>query len=337
MDIDFVLIWVDGADKNWLEKKNRFCNTPKEDDGARFRDWDFLQYWFRAVEKYAPWVHRIFFVTDNQCPCWLNTNHPKIRLVDHEDYIPKEFLPTFNSNCIELNFHRIKGLSEHFVSFNDDMFLNQPITPEYYFRDGLPCDAPMEHLFTGPCYGKEEKWGISIREFCNTNIVNAHFNRMQTIHNNFRGWYGRYLGIKYLLQSWIILLFRRTDFQHFYTQHNEKAFLKSVWNEVWEKEPKVLANSCTTFRQDVNLNLYLFRYWQLASNKFYPTKLKGKSMIPISEQNMEKIHHDLFDSNIKSLCLNDSIFCTDDYYETAKALIKKWYEEKFPFKSQFEK
>ena len=52
--------------------------------------------------------------------------------------MPKEILPTFNSCAIELHLHRIKGLSEQFVYFNDDMVLNAPVTPDYYFKDGLP-------------------------------------------------------------------------------------------------------------------------------------------------------------------------------------------------------
>jgi len=101
-------------------------------DAARYRDRDILRYWFRGVEKYANWVHRVYFVTDNQKPSWLNTACPKLEMVDHTDFIPSCYLPTFNANTIELNFHRINGLSEHFVAFNDDMFINQPVTPDYY-------------------------------------------------------------------------------------------------------------------------------------------------------------------------------------------------------------
>ena len=56
-------------------------------------------------------------------PDWLNLDCPKLRFIKHEDYIPKKYLPTFNSHTIELNFNRIKELSERFVYFNDDMFI----------------------------------------------------------------------------------------------------------------------------------------------------------------------------------------------------------------------
>ena len=337
MNIDFIIYWVDGSDIEWQKKKALYKGTEYQNINARYRDWEILCYWFRAVELFTPWVNKIYFVADDQKPEWLNWKHPKLSYVDHKDFIPHEFLPTFQANTIENNIHRIPGLSEYFVVFNDDMFINAPISPEYYFKEALPCDAPMEHLFTGPCYDKKDKWGISVMEFCDTHLVNAHFNRMKTIKGNFKGWYGSYLGIKYLLQSWLILLFRRTEFQHFYTQHNEKAFLKTIYEEVWKIEPEILAESCTKFRENLSVNNYLFRYWQLASNKFYPTKLKGKEMIPICKQNMEMIHHALFDPKIKSLCLNDSAFCTDEYFATAKALLIQWFEEKLPNKSMFEK
>ena len=115
-DIDFVITWVDGNDLEWKrEKVARLGHTDMDisvnadDRKERYRDWDNLRYWFRGVEKYAPWVHKIYFVTCGQKPDWLNENHDKLVLVNHEDYIPHEYLPTFSANPIELNFHRIKA------------------------------------------------------------------------------------------------------------------------------------------------------------------------------------------------------------------------------------
>ena len=114
MDIDFVIPWVDGTDSQWSQKCSRFLPENSALEECRYRDWGLLKYWFRAVECYAPWVRKIHFVTDGQIPDWLNTEHPKLHVVNHGDYIPKEYLPTFSSHTIELNLHRIAGLSEHF-------------------------------------------------------------------------------------------------------------------------------------------------------------------------------------------------------------------------------
>ena len=75
-----------------------------------------MPYWFRAVEKFAPWVRKIHFVTCGHVPAFLNLAHPKLHHVKHEGFLPPEVLPTFSSHAIEMNLHRIPGLAEHFVS-----------------------------------------------------------------------------------------------------------------------------------------------------------------------------------------------------------------------------
>ena len=136
--IDFVMIWVDGADPAWRAEKNKYDSSDERGDNTeiRYRSWDNLQYWFRGIEKFAPWVNRIHFVTWGHLPAWINKNNPKLNIVNHKDYIPEKYLPTFNANTIELNLHRIKGLSEQFVYFNDDMFVTAPVKPEDFFRNG---------------------------------------------------------------------------------------------------------------------------------------------------------------------------------------------------------
>ena len=122
--IDFVIPWVDDTDELWLKKMAEFTgqDTKIGNCEARYRDWDTLKYWFRGVEKFAPWVRHIYFISDNQKPEWLNTEHPKLKWIKHSDYIERQYLPTFSSHTIEWNLHRIEGLSENFVYFNDDVF-----------------------------------------------------------------------------------------------------------------------------------------------------------------------------------------------------------------------
>ncbi len=108
---------------------------------VRYRDWDCLRFWFRSVEQNAPWVHKIYFWHRGHVPKWLNGNHPKLEIVRHEDYIPGEFLPTFNSPQSNSIFSPHPGLSEQFVYFNDDMFsLRKAGKPGQFFRDGKPLD-----------------------------------------------------------------------------------------------------------------------------------------------------------------------------------------------------
>uniref|UniRef100_T1K857 LNR domain-containing protein n=1 Tax=Tetranychus urticae TaxID=32264 RepID=T1K857_TETUR len=94
----------------------------------RFADNDELKYSIRSIEKFAPWIRNIYLVTNGQIPNWINADHPQLRLISHEDIFPnKNDLPTFNSAAIEVHLHRIPGLSEKFIYFNDDIMLGKPV------------------------------------------------------------------------------------------------------------------------------------------------------------------------------------------------------------------
>ncbi len=142
--VDLVYLWVDGSDVEWQKRKNKYLHGVDQSDKESFcegrsADNDELRYSLRSVEKYAPWINHIYIVTDGQCPAWLNTNNPKISIVNHRDILPTEALPTYNSCGLELAIHRIKGLSEHYLYANDDMMFGRPISPSFFFTaDGKP-------------------------------------------------------------------------------------------------------------------------------------------------------------------------------------------------------
>ena len=135
----------------------------------------------------------------------------------------------------------------------------------------------------------------------------------------------------------MIRFFRRTEFQHFYSPHNERPFLKSIFEEAWKEEGKMLRNSCTRFRENVSLNLYFMRYWQLTSNKFYAANsITQKQVVQLEESNLTLLEAKLLDTSIKSLCVNDSSLCSYDDYMRIKPLVINLFEKKFPRKSSFE-
>jgi hypothetical protein len=143
--IDLVYLWVDGSDPEWLQQKQRALAESGREYSAqavakgRFVQCDELKYSLRSVEKYAPWVDRIFILTADQRPEWLNMEHPKIRLISHRDFIPAEYLPTFNSSAIEMCISEIEELGERFILANDDMFLLRPVDPSFFYTSkGLP-------------------------------------------------------------------------------------------------------------------------------------------------------------------------------------------------------
>lgn len=95
----------------------------------RFRDNGELRYSLRALEKFAPWIRKIYIVTNGQVPRWLDISSDRISIIAHNTiFLDKSNLPTFNSNAIELQLHRIPTLSKRFLYFNDDVFLGRPIS-----------------------------------------------------------------------------------------------------------------------------------------------------------------------------------------------------------------
>lgn len=132
--IDFVITWVDNSDPAWRESCQKHAKAQGRHIAVcseRYRDWDNLRYWFRGIEAFAPWVNKIHFVTCGHLPSWLNTQAPKLHIVKHSDYMDERYLPTFSSHPIEFCMHKIEGLSDHFVYFNDDTFIIDNFTGFY--------------------------------------------------------------------------------------------------------------------------------------------------------------------------------------------------------------
>ncbi|WP_370840216.1 stealth family protein [Megamonas funiformis] len=176
--IDFVVTWVDGNDPIWQAEKAKYSPNKNADNrNVRFRDWDNMQYWFRAVEKFAPWVNKIHFVTYGHLPKWLNTNNPKLNIAKHSDFIPQKYLPTFSSRTIEFNLHRIENLTERFVYFNDDMFLLRPVKRELFFA-GKDC-LPTDFAITSTLSVTDKKDTVQYAKFNNIVILNSHFDKKE--------------------------------------------------------------------------------------------------------------------------------------------------------------
>ena len=334
--IDFVVTWLDSSDSEWQKSLATYRpNTTGDVSEARFRDMNIFRYWFRAVEQYAPWVRKVFLITNGKFPEWINKDNPKLVLVRHEDYMPQEILPTFNSCAIELHMHKIKGLSEHFVYFNDDIFLNSPVTPDYYFKDGLPCDINKETYYNVPIYTEKDRFGIYMSMLANIGILNRHFRRWDTVRQSPKRWFGTHLGAKGLIMS--LLLARQRLFIGFSNFHLEQAYLKTVFDEIWEKEPDFMKESCSRFREEITANPYIFRYWQLATNRFFPKKRDGHFFFLTERRTMDQIERTLLENQGTSICLNDTSLCPDNDYEYIKERLQAILEKKFPQKSMFER
>lgn len=144
INMDIVITYVNGLDPVWQKSYEQYTNTPILE--KRFRDWGTLKYLFRGIEKNMPFIRKVHLVvaSESQVPEWVNRD--VVSVVLHSDIIPAEYLPTFNSNTIEMHLHRINDLDEEFLYFNDDIFPMLPSEPTDYFRDGRGVIAMSTHL-----------------------------------------------------------------------------------------------------------------------------------------------------------------------------------------------
>lgn len=327
MKIDFVIPWVNGNDIQWQQHRNLYQTTADKIDESRYRDWDILKYWFRSVEKYAPWVNHIFFITCGQKPEWLNFDHPKLRFIEHKDFIPSVYLPTFNSMTIELNFHRIPDLSEHFVYFNDDMYLNRPVLPTDFFRNDLPLiTAVMTPLSPSLVYDPH------IHAICNDMaFINAHFKKSAVLKASPFKWYNLKYG-KGIIKN--ILNTPGTLFSCFSNPHLCSSMLKSTYEEVWSLAPDVLDISCKNrFRSPNSVNQYIMTYYNLCSGKFIPQRANFGVCYEIGT-NSAAMNMDIRCSQHKTICVNDNENVLD--FEQEKARLIKSFDSVFPNKSSYE-
>ena len=150
--IDVVIAWVDGSDNFLIKKRKNYLKSnlneiPPGAQSTRFSSLNEINYCLISILKFASFVRKIFIVTDEQTPSIneiVKKYFPKrisdIEIIDHKhifrDY--EDFLPTFNSICISNMLWRIEGLSDHFVYFNDDVFLTRKISPEVWFKKERP-------------------------------------------------------------------------------------------------------------------------------------------------------------------------------------------------------
>lgn len=158
--VDIVITWVNGNDPEWRKKRAQY--HPSKEHGistgnveGRYRCNEELRFLLRSIEQYWTLPGRIYLVTDQQVPHFIR-NHPHVSIVDHRDIMDAAHLPVFSSMAIEANLHRIPGLAEHFVAFNDDIFLTRPVGYEDFFGDrgavvyltdeALPAQASVENF-----------------------------------------------------------------------------------------------------------------------------------------------------------------------------------------------
>jgi len=304
ISIDLVYLWVDGNDPKWLEKKQRFMDK-KINTVGRYVDNQELKYSLRSVEKHLPWIRKIFIVTDEQTPLFLNTDQQKIQIVDHTEIMPKDILPSFNSNIIEQFLYKIPGLSEHFIYANDDMFVNADLDPSFFFKEGKPIMRVMYDPFTRYKNNLKRALNIKINPY-RLAIENAY----KLFHKKF--------DVIYPIKD----------------HHNISAYLKSDYKAVVEDlfKEEIQATHINRFRDKTDIQRILINYYGIANKTgiLKYVKRKESSRIKVHKTNYQAF---IDKYNPQLFCLNDSEHANDGH----RAQIEPFLKKVFPVKSKFEK
>lgn len=309
-DIDLVYLWVDGSDPEWLAKKNKFIEKKtnlniEATSKARIIDNDELKYSLRSVEKYAPWIHKIFIVTDEQKPKWLNLKNEKVDIIDIRKIIPSEALPCYNSVIIEHFLFKIPGLSEHFLYANDDMFFNAKLNPDFFFTsEGIPI-IRLQRAFLG-------KW----------------INRTKKVFNIYSNIYRK------TIDKVAVLI--KGKFGTYYSgtpHHNIDAYLKSDYKSVVEKDfrDEILSTITNHLRSETDIQRIIYLYYALVKNRGKLRYVNRKESCRIRLQKPDFMHF-ITSYNPKLFCLNDTHRATDE----DRKRVKPFLEALFPKKSEFE-
>ena len=309
-DIDLVYTWVDGNDPDWRKRRDAVLSTTvdgvKVNCEGRYSDNDELKYSLRSVELYAPWVRRIFIVTDRQVPQWLDISNPKIKIIDHNEILPANALPTFNSNVIEHALHRIPGLAEHFLYANDDVFLNREVKPSDFFTaDGRQIVRLKRCPFL--------KAGLFLKKNLRKRGLNLYNKALDNSAKLVKRDWGKYI----------------TGLPH----HNIDAMRKSVnahVHDLFGKEIGMMWGN--RFRRDNDIQKVIYSYVPIAEKNCVVEYVRKKTSYRIHIQ--RHYHYErIFKYNPKFFCVNDSEHATDE----DRKIAKEFLENRFPEKSSFEK
>ena len=308
--IDIVIPFYNDLDTEWKKVLNKYMLEENSSDRQvigeeRYRDSGCGKYWFRCIEENCKWVNKIFVLISSktQMPDWLNTDNPKIRVVLHEEFIPKELLPTFNTMTIELFISRIPDLSNNYIYCNDDYYFLNPTSEFMYFVNDIP-------VYTSHC---EE-----LKKF-DDDYLNGSDSTFYSALNNGMDLQLKISGDK---AKWYAI-------DHIPVAH-KKDFEKQIIDEYYNMF--VEANKKSRFRHKDNYSNHVFiclykdlkPYYKYDYNKSYYVTMRAD--IDFKEH-----------ENCKAVCFNDTEqLSNEDFIEVKKRMID-FFENKFPKKSSFER
>ena len=306
--IDVVYTWVDGEDPKWRKKYNKAKKDldpsfVSSNSASRYTSRDELKYSLRGISMYAPWVRKVYIITDDQTPSWLKEND-RLQVVSHRKMFKKKsVLPVFNSHAIEAQMHNIPGLAEHYIYFNDDFSLTSHASPSLFFNEaGTAKLFPSRALFgVGGQMSPE-----SIPSIAGSNDVKL---------------LARKFGVKPTHK------FAHAPFPQ----------VRSAAKETERLFPKDFAEtSASRFRSKTDISpVTLINHYSLINGKAIRAKYK-LSVIDISKWDDDYANW-ILHRKPRAMCLNDTVDMTDEQKDVIEPKLRVFLKRMLPFKSEWEK
>ncbi|MFJ8601679.1 stealth conserved region 3 domain-containing protein [Streptomyces shenzhenensis] len=308
--VDAVYTWVDGDDPAMAAKRRAHQAhsdnpiAPRETGASRYTSHDELRYALRSLEMYAGFVRHVYLVTDSQLPGWLDPGAAGLTVIDHRDILPGDALPVFNSHAIESRLHHIPGLSEHYLYFNDDVFVNRPVRAEHFFHGNGIARIPLSPL----------KLGVGAPHPLEPAPNSAGKNAREVI----RRFHGRYVTHKSL--------------------HTPHPQLLSVMREMESLAIEELERtSYSRFRSitDVAPASTLHHHWAIATGRAVPAEYRFRYIQLGTPDMQRRLDRLAAGEEVDFFCLND-VETAPESRAAARTAMRAFLERKFPFPSRFE-
>lgn len=292
--MDIVITYVNGGDPLWREDYARTLDVPPLT--KRYRDMGTLRFLFRGIESYVSGVDKVHLLVsrDSQVPIWVDRS--AVHVVEHAGFIPGEYLPTFNSTAIEMFLHRVPGLGERFLYFNDDFFPVGHLSEQDFFPGGRPCTGFSRRLLSPTDYLKRCRRSDSLSR--------------------------KILGLgpsPFFIRP----------------QHNCSPMLRSVNEEVFGRGRDEILSSITPLRDPRNINQYVFLDYMLHGG-IAVSRRQGAKFFSLGFRRAEEVASFILDPGEKSLlCVNDAQMPPQRYDHCREVLLEA-FGRKFPARSRFE-
>ena len=277
--MDAVITYVDGLDPCWRADYEKWVG--KSILQKRFRDWGTLRYLLRGIEECMPFVSNVHLVVarESQIPAWADRDN--LHIVLHSDFVPEEYLPTFNCNPLEMYLHRIPGLSDEFIYFNDDFFPLMPCSADDFFQDGKAVMKPSRCLFSPDMYKKLVKRSDRLARKAAGSDASITFLR---------------------------------------PQHTCAPMLKESCDELFSLVEKDIIPTLTRVRDASNLNQYLYSDYMYLKGRTITRKLSNKHF-SLAAASVENICDFIEHPTRKIACINDVQMSDEKFQTIRKKLL----------------